>query len=183
MTIKVFKKDEPTFDTSRLMAEDAWRVYVTDYLATSPTTGVPINEVRSPILRRNIRNINADGTTYNASIDDPATSLFTRQFDLVRAKEALEFKIAVEDMKLHFTVQCSESWSQPNGARTGGQMEVEESEGSQHHHADGVQDRFVRINDAMKGASKENVESRNEAFGGVVKRGVSGNGGEEMDTA
>jgi len=206
MTIKVFKKDEPTFDVSRMLTEDQWRVYVTDYLSTGPTHGTPLDSVALPVLKRNLRLLSGeDGadaptdsnnttTTANngsgsGSVTNPsASSDPARRYDAVRAKEALEFKVAVGDYKMQFQANSDEYWHQPAGARAGLGRAAQEigagtrmAEETARHRDEGVKDGFVVSNGAIRQLSKGEVEGREEEFrrlreGGAVGVGDGGNG-------
>lgn len=176
MAIKVFKKDEPTFDTNKLLLEDAWRVYVTDFLSTAPTIGTQIDQVHMSIMRRNMRIMTKNGTITPAFGADEEPSPFMRRFDLVKAKEGLEFKIAVEDLGIFFDINKDEYFSQPAPAREGQKAGVDDAEAATHAREDALQDSFVMNNDAMKGLSKEDVEGRYESFGALVKGGAAAAG-------
>lgn len=138
MTIKIFKNDEPTFDIGRLMAEDIWRVYVTDYLGTGPTHGSPIELVSIPVMKRNVRVLSQNGAIdphrpTNSEGDDAEGGASNRRFDLVRAKEALEFKIAVENLGLHFNRSSEEYFHQAPRVRSGGKDGAVEAEATAKH--------------------------------------------------
>ncbi len=172
--MKVFKKDEPTFETSHMMAEDAWRVYVADFLSSAPTHGTPMGSVSVPILKRNVRTLQKDST---AGDDEDGAESIKRKFDIVRAKEALDFKISVGDYKLTFQSNCDEFWHQPLEARVGGKTGIDESERSRTHRDETVMERLVRNNEATKGLSREEIEGKNKEFGTLSQ----GGGGEAQD--
>lgn len=167
MTIKVLKKDEPTFDPTRMILEDAWRVYVADFLSVAPTVGAPIDQVHLSILPRNIRVMSKEMTSTSGTEEE--VDAFGRRFDIVKAKEGLDFKVAVEDLGIFFDINKDEYFVQPTTARDGPRTAVEDSESATHHRVDALQDTFVMNNDAMKGLSKDDVEGKNEGFGSLVK--------------
>lgn len=160
-TIKVFRKDEPTFDTSRMLDEDAWRVYVNDFTGVTPTTGAPQDQVKQSILKRNVRAATA-GDNIEA---------YGRRYDLVNAKEALEFRISVHEYKLQFIRGNDEFWYQPESARDMGKEGAEEALRAAERRNDAVRERFVMNNDAMKGLSKEDVEKANQNVAERAKNG------------
>lgn len=174
MTIKVFKKDEPTFDTSRLEIEDAWRVYVNDYLSLAPTIGVDIDKVHLSLLRRNLRIMTNDGTINPSFGIEESNSESGRRYDLAKARESLEFRISVEDAKIYYQVNSEESWQQPFAVREGGKQGVEDSVKTSAVREEGFQDSYVRNSTAMVGLSKADVEGKNESYGIMVKDGVNG---------
>ena len=174
MEIKVFKKEEPTFDPNRLEEEDAWRVYVTDYLSTAPTTGTRMSAVRTSVLRRNLSAASQVGTnTPSVASDDPPNPL-ARRFDLVKAKENLEFKISIEDRKIFFDKEKAEYFIQPALAREGGKEGSEDAEATDRYRDDTLTDTQVINNGAMKGLSKEDVEGKNRTYAALLAGGVSG---------
>lgn len=168
--MKVFKKDEPTFETSHMMAEDAWRVYVADFLSSAPTHGTPMDSVSVPVLKRNIRALQNEGATEE---EDGAESV-KRRYDYVRAKEALEFKISVGDYKLSFQTNCDEFWHQPFRVRAGGKDAIQEAEESQKHREQKVQEELVTSNEANKGLSKEDLDVNVQAFNKLTGVDISG---------
>ncbi|KAF2154652.1 hypothetical protein K461DRAFT_238036 [Myriangium duriaei CBS 260.36] len=163
--MKVFKKDEPTFETSHMMAEDAWRVYVADFLSSAPTHGTPMDLVSVPVLKRNIRALQNE----SAVEDEEGAESIKRKFDIVRAKEALDFKISVGDYKITFQSNCDEFWHQPFRARVGGKEGINAAERAQSHRDEKVKDALVVNNEATKGLSKEEIDVKNEEFGKLSK--------------
>ncbi|KAF4555812.1 Sin3a C-terminal domain-containing protein [Elsinoe fawcettii] len=174
ISMKVFKRDEPTFETSTMIAEDVWRVYVNDFLSTSPTHGTPMELVSLPILKRNIKAAASVDTTG----EDEEGQALARRYDFVKAKEQLEFKIAVGDLKLGFTPENDEYWHQMLQARTGGKKGIEAAEETVHHRDETVAEKFKMNNEGMKGLSKEDVEGKNEQFRKVTE-GIAQEGREE----
>ena len=187
MSIKILKKEEPTFDTSRLIAEDTWRVYVSDYLNTSPTHGAPLSQVNLPMLKRNIRVLSKDGTieaTYGAeAMDEQAAEDLGRRYDLVRTKESLMFKLGVSDLKIHFQRENDEFWHQPYSVRVGGREGGEEAAGTFKYRDEGVQERSVSENSTTRELSKEDIAGGNAAFDRIMEGVESGDGGEPADEA
>lgn len=180
ISMKVFKRDEPTFETSTMIAEDVWRVYVNDFLSSAPTHGTPMDMIALPVLKRNIKQMESDSAGVN---DEEGEANIGRRFDLVRAKEQLEFKITVGDLKLAFTPDNDEYWHQPYNARVGGRKGIEEVEESVRYREEKVDEKYRMNNAGMKGLSKEDVEGKNEEFRKVCEgEGAAGtSGGDAMD--
>jgi len=151
--MKVFKKDEPTFETSHMMAEDAWRVYVADFLNSAPTHGTPMLK--------------------NATDEEEVSEALKRRVESVSAKEALDFKITVGDYKLTFQTNCDEFWHQPFRVRIGGKGGIAEAEESKGYRETKVGEDWITSNEATKGLSKEDIESKSDAFG-KLGRGEGG---------
>jgi len=176
--MKIFKKDEATFDVDRMTVEDKWRVYLAEYLSTGPTHGAPLGHVPLPTLKRNVRVLSKDGTitpSYSGNIpaDTLMTGEFGRRYDLVRAKENLEFRISVGNYKLCYQINSDEYWHQPYAVRVGGKEGAEEAMNTFGYRFDRVKDALVMNNSAMKGLSKEDVEGKNEEWRKLRDEGIS----------
>ncbi|KAG8624101.1 hypothetical protein KVT40_009077 [Elsinoe batatas] len=181
ISMKVFKRDEPTFETSTMIAEDVWRVYVNDFLSTSPTHGTPMELISLPVLKRNIKTAG----TANGTAEGEEDESLARRYDFVKAKEQLEFKILVGDLKLAFTPENDEYWHQMLQARAGGKKGIEGADEAVHYRDETVAEKFTMNNEGMKGLSKEDVEGKNELFrkmaDGEAQEGGAEGEGEKMD--
>ena len=176
--IKIFKKDEPTFDSDQLMDEDKWRVYLAEYLSTGPTHGAPLGLVGLPVLKRNVRILSKDGTvtpSYSGTL--PADALLTgdlgRRYDLVRAKENLEFRISVGNYKLCYQINSDEYWHQPWAVRVGGRAGADEAAQTVAFRADRVGSVLVQNNAAVRALGAEHVEGKIEEWATLRDRGVA----------
>ncbi|PNS20411.1 hypothetical protein CAC42_5861 [Sphaceloma murrayae] len=161
ISMKVFKRDEPTFETSKMIQEDVWRIYVNDFLSTAPTHGTPMDVVSLPLLKRNMKRVESEAAT--AGDEEPEANM-GRRFDLVRAKEQLEFRISVQEFKLMFSPENEEFWQQPASARAGGKKGLDEAEETQRFREERIDERYRMNNEGMKGLSKEEVERKNGDF-------------------
>jgi len=116
-----------------------------------------VGEVAMPLLNRNVRVYD----TRNAPQDNDALG---RRFDLVRAKEGLDFRIAVDDMKLWFHKDRHEFWSQPQLVRESGKEGADDADDEAQHRGDVLQDTFVLNNAIMKDRSKESVDQASKGL-------------------
>ena len=167
MQIRLYKKDDPTFDTTSMLQEDLWRVYVTNFLKLAPTPDVPSTR-RRPVMHRNLRQINVDPNTMNS---EERSDEYRRLFDSSISSEGLEFRVAVEFYRMYFVKNTEEYAYQPAAIRSGGKEGVEEADSTARYRSDRSQDTFVINNAAMKGLSKEDVEGKNSGFSALVKEG------------
>lgn len=165
--IKLFKKDDPTLDTSSMLEEDLWRVYVTNLLKLAPTPDVPAVK-RRPVMHRNLRQLNVDPNSIYA---EDRSDEWRRRCDSTIASEQLQFRIAVEYYRMYFIKNTDEYEYQPAAVRSGGKEGVDEADATARYRDDRSQDAFVINNAAMKGLSKEDVERKNSEFGQLVTEG------------
>lgn len=167
VAIKLFKKDDPTLDTSTMLEEDLWRVYVTNLLKNAPTPDVPQMK-RKPVLAKNFRQMNIDP---NAAQPEERSDEWHRRVENSIASEQLVFRVAVETYRMYFIKNYEEYGYQPAAVRSGGKEGVEEADATARYRDDRSQDAFVINNAAMKGLSKEDVEGKNSGFGQMVREG------------
>ncbi|KAI4716895.1 hypothetical protein E4T48_06933 [Aureobasidium sp. EXF-10727] len=165
--IRLYKKDDPTFDTTSMLQEDLWRVYVTNLLKLAPTPDVPATR-RRPVMHRNLRQLNVDPSTINS---EERSDEYRRLCDSAISSEGLEFRVAVEFYRMYFVKSTEEYAYQPAAIRSGGKEGVEEADSTARYRSDRSQDTFVINNAAMKGLSKEDVEGKNSGFGALVREG------------
>lgn len=175
----------------RLEAEDQWRIYVHDYLSTRVTVGVRKEEVNFPAMRRSMRTmLNTGSTSASVATTDEAGAATGRRFDMVRAKESLNFRIAVGSLEVAFNPGDEEYWSQIQSARENAPEGIEEAVESPAHRVEEVQDHYAMNNGLMKGLSKEDVEGKNGTFVALLKdepgasavaAGVGGNVDEDKE--
>jgi len=170
--MKVFKRDEPTFEVSQMLADDAWRVYINDYIGISPTHGVNVDSVSIPVLKRNVRTMASDITTDtsttlpNVETDSAESTNISanktsaqRRFDLIKAKEGLEFKVSVGDYKLSFVKEKEEYWHQTFDIRQGGLNGVKLAESTARERS------VIPLTRLINNSSKDNLDH-------VWKKGV-----------
>lgn len=161
------------------MAEDMWRVYVTDFLGTGPTHGSPIEMVSVPLMKRNVALLcKDDQVTTNVAGDEgsklsSAQSASTgRRIDLVRAKESLEFKIAIEDLGLHFNANSEEYFHQPVSVRIGAdERAIKDAEATVEHRAEDLANGKLESDLAARAKAKANAQ-RDELFASMVSSAV-----------
>lgn len=165
LSIQIFKKEDPTFDTFKLLEEDRWRVYVSAYTRL-PATDDKLRSKR-PYLVRSLRPL-IDPSLDNTE-DRPDE--WRKRFHQSASDEKLLLRISIPQYKLIFERNTEEYSYQPLAVRENGKEGPEEAESSVMHRAEQAQDMLVINNSAMKGLSKEDVEGKNEFFGRIVKEG------------
>ena len=165
MSIQIFKKEDPTFDTFKLLEEDRWRVYVSAYTRIPPTDDKL--RVKRPFMTSSLRPL-IDPSYDNT---EERSDEWRRRFQQSVSEEKLVLRISIPQYKLIFERNTEEYHYQPLAIRDNGKEGAEDAEASTMHRADQAQDTLVINNHAMKGLSKEDVEGKNEFFGRVVSEG------------
>lgn len=170
MSIQIFKKDDPTFDTFKLLEEDQWRVYVSAYTKLPPTE--ENKNVKRPYLASTLKPL------LDPSLDntEDRTDEWRRRYEQSTSEDKLILRISVQQYKLIYERNTDEYYYQPLAIREGGKEGVEDAEASVSHRAEQAQDTLVINNSAMKGLSKEDVEGKNEFFGHIVKDAATATG-------
>lgn len=59
MAIQIITHDDLTLNDA-MTAEEKWKYYLTSYIMSAPTEGVPTDRVRMPFLRRNLPSEDAE---------------------------------------------------------------------------------------------------------------------------
>ncbi|KAI5200141.1 hypothetical protein E4T39_05880 [Aureobasidium subglaciale] len=180
--IRLYKKDDPTLDTTSMLQEDLWRVYVTNLLKLAPTPDVSATK-RRPVMHRNLRQLNVDPSTINS---EERSDDYRRLVDSAVSSEGLEFRVAVELYRMYFIKNTEEYAYQPASVRSGGKEGVEEADFTARYRSDHSQDTAIN-HAAMRGLSKEDVEGKTSGFhtlvteGGVTVSSGSADEDEEME--
>lgn len=134
-----------------------------------PTIGVSELASRLPILKKNLRPYTVNGA------DTPTTTadeLSGRRYDLVSAKENLEFRISVNELRLQFVRGNDEFWYQDEPVRSLGKEGAEEAEKVLGIRTEKTREDCVMNNEAMRGLSREKVEGKNAAWRDLVEKGI-----------
>lgn len=164
LSIQIFKKDDPTFETFNLLEEDKWRVYVSAYTKLAATENV---HAKRPYLISSLKPL------LDPSLDntDDRTDEWRRRYEQSASDERLILRVSVQQYKLMFERNTEEYCYQPLAVRESGKEGSDEVEATANHRAEQAQDTLVINNDAMKGLSKEDVEGKNESFGRILQGG------------
>ena len=65
--VRLFKKDDPTFEFNTVDRVKRWRAYVASYMAVEPTEGIDVAQIRYPYLKK--RMAKADDLSDDARFD------------------------------------------------------------------------------------------------------------------
>ncbi|KAK3675804.1 Transcriptional regulatory protein sin3 [Recurvomyces mirabilis] len=98
-----------------------------------------------------------------------------------KSEENLTFRIEVDRYLAKFAPGTHEGWVEPEGERSGGMDGIRGSEGAREERSEVMRERFLMMNGAMKGLSREEVERRNGRFGDLVEKGTDVDGEDRVD--
>ncbi|KAL1296692.1 hypothetical protein AAFC00_000168 [Neodothiora populina] len=175
LAVQVFKKEDPTFETFKLLEADRWRVYVSQYIRLPSTEDVRLT--KRPYLSANLRPLmepNLDNT-------EDRTDEWLRRYEQGTYDDKLVLRISVQQYKLMFERNTEEYYYQPLAVRENGKEGAEEAEATVSYRAEQLQDTLLINNSAMRGLSKEDVEGKNEAFAQLVKDGPGNDAGDDSE--
>jgi len=169
-TVRLFKKDDPTFEFNTLDRVKRWRAYIASYMAVEPTEVVDGARVHYPYLRKRL----AAATTDNED---------NMHIDTVRHNDKITVAISPAGYVMTFIN------SEPFGTggvqffvHQGSAKGAGEEAGVVERRKDHVQDKLLRNNKWMKNLSTEEVDARKEAWKSALDN-VSGDGDVDMDEA
>jgi paired amphipathic helix protein Sin3a len=158
--VRLFKKDDPTFEFNGLDRVRRWRAYIASYMAVEPTEQVDGAHVRYPYLRKRL-----------AKTED-----FSEDDRLDQVKHSDKITVSISPAAYTMTFVNSEPFGpggvqyflQPDSVRSGLTHAVskpaEEYKSLNDSRRDRVQEKLVRNNSWMKDLSREDVDARKAAF-------------------
>lgn len=119
-----------------------------------------------------------------ASVEQPTTfssvavgNKLLNRFLASKNTEALSLRIAVNNYHPIFTPNTAEAFAMPRDEREGSEGAVKGADETEGERGNLVRERFLLMNEGMKGLSREEVEGRNGGFGSLVGDGD----GEKVD--
>jgi paired amphipathic helix protein Sin3a len=158
--VRLFKKDDPTFEFNTLDRVKRWRAYIASYMAVEPTEEVDGPRVRYPYLRKRL-----------AKTED-----FSEDERLDHVKHNDKITVSISPAGYTMTFVNSEPFGtggvqyflQPDSVRAGLTSGVpnptEEYKALNDSRRDRVQEKLVRNNSWMKDLSREDVDAKKLAF-------------------
>lgn len=158
--VRLFKKDDPTFEFTQLDKVKRWRAYVASYMAIEPTEELDYTRLRYPYLKNRLTK------TEDLNDDD--------RFEHIKHLDKITVSISPAMYTMKFIASEPSGtggiqyFVQPDGTRAGAADSVqnprEEYESLTEWRKDRVQEVFVRNNQWMKDLSRDDVEARKVAF-------------------
>lgn len=153
--VRLFKKDDPTFEFDQLDRVRRWRAYVASYMAVEPTEGIAFNKLRHPYLAKRLAKLE------DLNDDD--------RFDTLKSEDKITVSIFPQNYTMKFI--ASEPFGtggvqyfvQSNDVRTG-VASNKDYETFLEAKKERVQELFVRNNEWMKDLSRDDVDQKKAAF-------------------
>jgi paired amphipathic helix protein Sin3a len=158
--VRLFKKDDPTFEFTALDRVKRWRAYIASYMAVEPTEEVDGTRVRYPYLRKRL-----------AKTED-----FSEDDRLDRVKHSDKITVSISPAGYTMTFINSEPFGtggiqyflQPDSVRAGLTNIItkpaEEYKSLNDSRRDRVQEKLVRNNTWMKDLSRDDVDTKKTSF-------------------
>ncbi|KAF1975211.1 hypothetical protein BU23DRAFT_503770 [Bimuria novae-zelandiae CBS 107.79] len=153
--VRLFKKDDPTFEFDQLDKVRRWRAYVASYMAVEPTEGLEFNKLRHPYLAKRLAKLEG------VSDDD--------RFETLKSEDKITVSILPHNYTMKFLasepfgIGGVQYFVQPDEIRAGVGSK-EEYETLIESKKERVQELFVRNNEWMKNLSRDDVDERKAAF-------------------
>ena len=179
--VRLFKKDDPTFEFNNLDRVKRWRAYVASYMSVEPTEEIDLARVRLPYLKNRV-----------AKIDDSSTEdrfAFEKHMDKITVSispAAYTMKFVASEPYGSGGVQY---FVQPDATRAGLSESVpkpvEEYKALKESRAERVQELLVRNNKWMKDLSRDEVDARKLAWKQALEAAAKStdSDGEDVDMA
>jgi paired amphipathic helix protein Sin3a len=158
--VRLFKKDDPTFEFNALDRVKRWRAYIASYMAVEPTEEVDGSKVRYPYLRKRL-----------AKTED-----FSEDERLDHVKHSDKITVSISPAGYTMTFINSEPFGsggvqyflQPDSVRAGLTPSLtkptEEYKSLNDSRRDRVQEKLVRNNSWMKDLSRDDVDAKKTSF-------------------
>jgi len=159
-TVRLFKKDDPTFEFNTLDRVKRWRAYIASYMAVEPTEEVDGSRVHYPYLKKRLVK------TEDFSEDD--------RLDHIKHSDKILVAISPAGYNLQFInsepfgTGGVQYFLQSDTVRAGLSQSVtkpaEEYKALNDSRRDRVQEKLVRNNSWMKDLSRDDVDAKKTAF-------------------
>jgi paired amphipathic helix protein Sin3a len=155
--VRLFKKDDPTFDFTNFDRIKKWRCYVASFMAVEPTEDVDLSNVRPPFLRHTMTN-DSDN----------------ERFEHVKMHDKITINIAPDGYMMKFDITPLDNSTgimylvQRDAIRSGISEDVpnpvEEYKQLKESRRELVQEKLFRNNAWMKDLSRDDVDARKDRF-------------------
>lgn len=148
--VQIFKREDATFEVSRLNTEKRWSYYISSYTSMDPTEGVDAQKVRMPFVKRNT--LNEDNEEVNTLHHG------------VKSAENLIIRIVVDNYTMRFAPATDEYLFHMDAAQSDSQERNIDNETCAKQREEEAMEKLVANNSWMRGLSKEDVDGRKQNF-------------------
>lgn len=153
--VRLFKKDDPTFEFDQLDKVRQWRAYVASYMAVEPTEGLEFNKLRHPYLAKRLARLE------DVNDDD--------RFDTLKSEDKITVSVLAQNYTMKFIASEPfgsggvQYFTQPDDIRAGIGSK-EEYDALLESKKERAQELFVRNNEWMKNLNRDDVDEKKAAF-------------------
>jgi len=153
--VRLFKRDDPTFEFTQLDRIKRWRAYIASYMAVEPTEQLDFSKLRYPYLKNRL-----------AKMEDVADD---DRLEQIRHEDRITVSINPAQYTIKFIATEPSGtggvqyFVQPDSIRSGSSSK-EDYSGLVESRKERVQELFVRNNEWMKDLNRDDVEARKVAF-------------------
>lgn len=148
--MQIFKREDATFELSRLNTEKRWSYYISSYTSMDPTEGADAQRVRMPFVKRNT--LNEDNEEVNTV------------HHRVKSAENLIIRIVVDNYTMRFAPATDEYLFHTGATQPDSQEGNNDNETSARQREEEAMEKLVANNPWMRGLSKEDVDSKKQNF-------------------
>jgi paired amphipathic helix protein Sin3a len=177
-TVRLFRKDDPTFDFSALDRIKRWRAYLASYQAVEPTEEVDHARVAYPYLKKRL-----------AKVEDLAEQ--DDRLDHVKHSDKITISISPAAYVINFInsepfgTGGVQYFLQPDNVRAGVTESMpqpdEQFKALNDSRRERAQEKLVRNNTWMKNLSREEVDSKKATFKKCIEEGKQANDNEDVE--
>jgi paired amphipathic helix protein Sin3a len=176
-TVRLFKKDDPTFDSNALDRTRRWRAYLASYQAVEPTEEVDHAKVHYPYLKKRL-----------AKIEDLAEQ--DDRLDLAKHSDKITVSISPQTYNITFinsdlNVGGVQYFTLPDTVRAGGSESSpqpnEQFKALNDARRERAQEKLVRNNTWMRDLSRDEVDSKKSAFKQGIDEAKQANDNEDVE--
>ena len=176
-TVRLFKKDDPTFDSNALDRTRRWRAYLASYQAVEPTEEVDHAKVHYPYLKKRL-----------AKVEDLAEQ--DDRLDLAKHSDKITVSISPQTYNITFinselNVGGVQYFTLPDTVRAGGSESSpqpnEQFKALNDARRERAQERLVRNNTWMRDLSRDEVDSKKSAFKQGIDEVKQANDNEDVE--
>lgn len=158
--VRLFKKDDPTFEFNQLDKVRRWRAYVASYTAVEPTEELDYTRLRHPYLKNRLiktEDLNEDDRFEHIKhVDKITVSISPAMYTMKFIASEPSGTGGVQYFVHSDTTRSGISESVPNPA--------EEYKALSDSRKDRTQELYVHNNEWMKDLSRDDVDARKAAF-------------------
>lgn len=177
-TVRLFKKDDPTFDSSALDKTRRWRAYLASYQAVEPTEEVDPAKIRFPYLKKRL-----------AKIEDSAEQ--DNRLDVVKHSDRITVAISPQTYRISFIRSEPHGnggvqyFTLPDAVRAGVSESTpqpdEQFKTLSDTRRERAQEKLVRNNTWMRDLSRDEVDSKKSAFKQGIDEVKQANDNEDVE--